>query len=190
MEIRLSLLVMLAALSSCASSPPQAPREFIDEQTANTLLVVTAPLVFARDRSDIAARARDYVNAVALEVDTAGQYRQYLLTYRWSTVDPRMAPPPPGAAGALLIIADGREIPMKPLDRLPVGMPLRAELLVPNHGVVSMHAYAVDVQTLHFIAASRSISLRLPQEPLDIPFGLWEDGRGALSQFLTRAATR
>ena len=190
MKVRLSLFVLLAAVTSCATAPPLAPKEFIDEQTANTLLAVASPLVFARDRSDIAARARDYVNLVGLEIDASGKYRQYLLTYRWSTVDPRMTPPPPSTAGALLIIADGREIELKPLDQLPVGLPLRGELLVPNHGAVSAHAYIADVAMLHFIAESRVISVRLPQEPLDRPFALWEDGRLALKQFLTHAATR
>jgi hypothetical protein len=190
MNIRLSLLVLLAALSSCAAGLPRAPREFIDEQTANTLLVVSSPLVFARARSDIAARAHDYLNAVAVEIDSSGQYRQYLLTYRWSTVDPRMAPPPSPAQGALLIIADGRDIRLTPLDHMPVGVPFRPELLVPNHGEVVAHAYAVDVPTLRYIADSRMISLRLPLEALDTPFGLWEDGRGALAEFLKRAASR
>lgn len=188
MNIRLSLLVLVAALSSCAATLPRVPREFIDEQTANTLLVVSSPLVFARGRSDIAARAHDYLNAVAVEIDSGGQYRQYLLTYRWSTVDPRMAAPPSPAAGALVIIADGREIRLTPLDHLPVGVPLRPELLVPNHGDVLAHAYAVDAATLRFIAASRTVSLRLPQEALDTAFDLWEDGRGALAEFLKRAS--
>jgi hypothetical protein len=91
---------------------------------------------------------------------------------------------PPPAAGDLLIIADGRETKLKPLDQLPLGLPLRAELLAPNHHVVSAHAFLVDVEMLRFIAASRAISARLPQEPLDLLFGLWEDGCGAPSVLL------
>jgi hypothetical protein len=188
MEIRLRLLVMLAALSSCATAPPQAPREFIDEHTANTPLAVASPLVSARDRLDVAARARGYVTLVGLEIDASGKYRQFLLTYRWSTADPRISPPTTAAAGDILIIADGREIKLKPLDQLPISFSLRAELLVPNNRVVSAHAFLVDVEVLRFMAASRAITVRLPQESLDMPFGLWEDGRGALTEFLKHAA--
>ena len=68
--------------------------EIFDEETGSTLLVVSKPLVFARDRSDVAAHARDYATLVAVEDDRSGQYTQYLLLYRWSTVDRRMSPPP------------------------------------------------------------------------------------------------
>ena len=186
----LRLLMGLAAVASGAAEAAPAPHEFMDEQTANTLLVTDSPLVFARERSDVAAHARDYVTIVALEVDTSGQYNQYLLTYRWSTVDPRMAPLPPPSAGELRILADGRTIELKAMEQLPVGLGMRAELLVPNHGEVVAHAYHVDVPTLRYIATSRTLVVRLPQEPLDIPLRLWKDGRSALTEFLAHAAPR
>ena len=40
---------------------------------------------------------------------------------------------------------------------------------------------------LHYIADSRELTVRMPQESLDTPFTVWEDGRGALTQFLERA---
>jgi hypothetical protein len=195
MNIRAALLLSLttaaslslaAALASCVSGPP-APKEVFDEQTAATLLVVAKPLVFARERSDVAAHARDYATLVAVEDDRSGEYTDYLLLYRWSTVDRRMSPPPAAEAGALRILADGRAIDLKPLDRLPVGLNKRRELHLPEHGDVTAHAYRVDVSLLHFLATSRELSLRMPQEPLDTPFGLWDDGRPALDQFLRRA---
>ncbi|MFI4891471.1 MAG: hypothetical protein ACHQIL_13155 [Steroidobacterales bacterium] len=189
MRIRFAMIGVLAALAACASRPPAAPREILDEQSANTLMVVAAPIVFARERSDVAARAHDFATVVAVEIDASGVYSPYLLLYRWSTVDPRMSPPPPAGAGALRIIADGRVVDLSPLDRFPVGLAKNRELSVPNHGDVLARAYKVDVATLRFIAASREIMLRLPQEPLDIPFRLWEDGRGALGEFVSRAAT-
>ena len=145
MTSRLCLLLLLAIASCAAPSAPQ-PREFIDETTANSLLVVGAPLVFARERSDVAAHARDYVTLVGVEIDASGSYQQFLLAYRWSTVDTRMVPPPPGSAGLLTLIADGRLIELKPLDKLPVGLNASDPLLVPNHGAVVTHGYATDVR--------------------------------------------
>jgi hypothetical protein len=184
--IRATLMVVLAALASCTIRTHEDPREIFEERTARTLLVVAAPLVFARERSDVAAHARDYVTLVAVEIDESGEYKQYLLSYRWSTVDRRMLAPPDPHAGSLRIVADGRVIDLKPLDYFPLSFEKRRELLVPNHGDIFARAYTVDLQMLNFIAASRNLTVRMPQEPLDIPLKLWEDGRGALAQFLKR----
>jgi hypothetical protein len=182
-----ALLLALTALASCTTRPTKGSTEIFDEQSASTLLVVAKPLVFARERSDVAAHSRDYATLVAVEDDRSGQYTQYLLLYRWSTVDRRMSPPPGPDEGELKILADGRTIDLKPLDRPPTSLAQRRALHVPEHGDVVYRSYRVDSATLQFIAASRDLALRMPQEPLDTPFTLWEDGRGELAQFLKRA---
>lgn len=187
MKLKSGLLSVVVALASCSRGAPPASHEIFDERTAGTLLVSGSPLVFARARSDVAAYARDYVTLVPVEVDTSGDYQDYLILYRWSTVDPRMLPPPEPGAGALKFIADGRVIDLQPESGLPVNVAARRELLVPNHGKVVSRAYKVDAATLRFIANSGEIVVRLPAEALDLPFTVWEDGRGALLQFLKRA---
>jgi hypothetical protein len=187
MDIRVAFILVLTAVTACGTAPPKSSHEIFDEQSASTLLVAGAPLVFARERSDVTAHARDYATFVAVEIDISGEYRQYLLLYRWSTVDRRMSPPPPADAGELRIYADGRTIDLIPLPRVPVDLRQRRGLHVPDHGDVVAHAYHVDVATLHFIASSHELTVRMPQEPLDTPFTLFEDGRSALTQFLQRA---
>jgi len=187
MKVPSGLLLTIAALVSCSSGTSPASHEIYDERTAGTLLVSGSPLVFARARSDVAAHARDYATLEAVEVDNSGDYVEYLMLYRWSTVDPRMLPPPDPAAGDLTIVADGRSIDLKADGALPFKVGNNRELLVPNHGHVLARAYKVDAATLRFIATSREIVVRLPGEALDTPFNLWEDGRGALLQFLKRA---
>ncbi len=183
-------LAALAALAACAAHSPRAPHELVDERTASTMLVSGSPLVFARSRSDVAAFAHDYATLVAVEIDTAGDYGQYLILYQWSTVDPRMSSPPSGPdLGELRIIADGRVIDLKPQGQLPINVEKRRELLVPNHGEVVPRAYKIDLATLRFIATSRDLAVRMPQGPLDTPYRLWEDGRGALLSFLKRSDT-
>ena len=149
-----------------------------------TLNVVSRPFVFARDRSDVAAHARDYATLVAAEIDRSGDYSDFLLLYRWSTVDRRMAPPPPRSAGALRIVADGRVIDLKPLERMPVSLTQSHALYVPPHGDVIPRAYAVDAALLQYIAACRSLTLHMPQEEPNTAFTLWQDGREALRNFL------
>ena len=187
MKIRAVLLLVLTALASCASRPPAASQEIFDESDASTLLVTAKPLVFARERSDLAAYARDYATVVAVEIDISGEYSDYLLLYRWSTVDRRMLPPPDPAGGALRIVADGRVFDFRPIDKLPVNFAQRRELHIPKHDDVVPRGYKVDGETLHFIATSQDLSLRMPREPFDAPFNLFEDGRRALLEFLKPA---
>jgi hypothetical protein len=188
MKLCAALLASLIVLPSCTTQPAADSSEIFDEETAMTELVAATPMVFARERSDVAAHARDYATLVAVEVDRSGEYGEYLLLYRWSTVDRRMSPPPARDAGKLRLFADGREIDLPPLDRLPVNMQQRRALHVPAHGDIVAHAYQVDASLLQFIAASRDLVLRMPQESLDTPFTLWADGRGSLQRFLERAA--
>jgi hypothetical protein len=183
------LAAALTALTGCAAGPPQT-REILDQETGNTFFVATGPLVFARNRADVAAFTRDYVTLVAVGVNESGKYSEYLLLYRWSTVDRRMLPPPDPNAGELRILADGRTINLQPLEQVPVGLASRVELHEPNHGDAIAHAYKIDLPTLHFLAASRTLEVRMPQEALDTPFGLWRDGRPDLERFVVAQGER
>jgi hypothetical protein len=174
----------MLALAACAAAPSQPGQELFDEQTGNTITVVSKPTVFARERNDVAAYSRDYATLVAVEVDHSGQFKDFLLLYRWSTVDKRMLPPPDPAAGKVRLVSEGRELDLEPLESLPVGLGAGRDLHVPAHGVAIIHAYAVDLGVLRFIGASRTLILQLPDEALNTPFTLWQDGRRALSQFV------
>jgi hypothetical protein len=186
MHIQSSWVLAFMALTACASLPAPDPKEVFDEQTGNTLSVVAEPIIFARERTDVAAHARDYATLVAVEVDHSGDFIDYVLLYRWSTVDPRMSAAADPQAGKLRIFAEGRVIELMPLEQLPVGLSQRAQLYEPKHGDAVASAYQIDAMTLRFIASSGVLTLRMPQEPLDAPYGLWRDGRKALAQFVRR----
>lgn len=183
---RLWLIAFIPPLiGACSATPPAPGHEIFDEQTGNTLTVVSKPIVFARERTDVAAHARDYATLVAVEVDHSGTFKDYLLLHRWSTVDKRMSPPPGPDAGEVRLFSEGRELNLKPLPSLPIGVDSRRrDLHVPPHGAAVTHAFAVDQETLRFLANSRALTLQMPQESLDTPFQIWADGRGALSEFL------
>jgi hypothetical protein len=182
---RLWLLPLIAlCLVSCGTLPASPAPEMIDEKTGNTVTVVARPIVFARDRTDVAAHARDYATLVAVEIDRSGNFKDFLLVYRWSTVDKRMSPPPGSSMGDLKLLGDGRVIELQALDSVPVGIQAENEMHLPRHGAALVHAYLVDHDLLRFIAASRTLTLQLPQESLDTPFNLWKDGRAELDVFL------
>src|SRR3977135_3182754 len=95
MHMRLGLILALATLWAGTCLPAARPsHEVFDEPTAKPPLGGPKPLVFARERTDVAAHARDYATMVAVEIDQSGKYSVYLLLYRWSTGDRRRSPPP------------------------------------------------------------------------------------------------
>lgn len=178
------IFILLAMLNACSSSPATPGKEILDERTGNTVTVVSKPIVFARERTDVAAYARDYATLVAVEVDHAGTFKNYLLLYRWSTVDKRMLPKPDPNAGALRLLGDGRKLDLLPLASVPIAVGMGRDLHLPRHGASIIRAFAVDQAVLRYIALAQELSLQMPQEELDSPFRLWEDGRGALDAFL------
>jgi hypothetical protein len=185
-----SIVIVTFMLAACSIDRASQGREVFDEQTGNTLTVVSKPLVFARERSDVAANARDYATVVAVQIDHSGTFTDYLLLYRWSTVDRRMLTPQEGGGGGTLrLISEGRELKLQPLDSLPVGLDSIRILHSPRHGAALIRAYVVDVDTLRSIAASDTLALQLPQEILDTPFHIWEDGRRALAQFVQQTSS-
>ncbi len=189
MHIRLALIVALAALQACSSSA-DAPLKRSWMNKAATRCWWSRSRWCLRATTDVAAYARDYATLVAVEVDQSGKYSDFLLLYRWSTVDRRMSSPPDPNAGELRILAEGRAIDLMPLEQIPVSLSRRRELHVPDHGDVVAHAYPIDTATLGFIASSRDLSVQMPQERLDTPFTLWEDGRAALGRFVQRAGAQ
>jgi len=187
-RVLLTLAAMMT-LAACVSGPADV-REILDENTGNTFFVAAKPLMFARERTDVAAHARDYATLVAVAVDESGKFNHYLVMHRWSTVDRRMLPAPNANAGELLILAEGRRIELSPLEEVPVTLSSRPELHGPKHSDAITRAYKIDLPTLRFIAASTRLAVRLPQEPLDVPFQLWADGRAALAGFVEAQTTR
>jgi hypothetical protein len=178
-----SAMAAIMGLTACATGPAEV-RQILDEETGNTFFVVAKPLVFARERTDVAAHARDYATLVAVAVDESGNINEYLVVHRWSTVDRRMLPAPNANAGELRILAEGRWINLLPLEQFPVTLSSRPGLHGPKHSDVITRAYKVDLPTLRFIAASPVLAVRMPQEPLDTPFSLWADGRASLAEFV------
>lgn len=188
MRYRGALLLLMAALAGCSVVHRDAGSgRFLDQETGDSTLVVTTPLLFARERTDVAAHARDYATLVAVETSNGGKYAQFLLLYRWSTVDKRMSAPPASDAGHLRLLADARQLDFTPLDPMPFTLSRRKAMRIPPKADVVAWAYPVDVATLRFIAQSKQLRLRMAQDAFDAPFSLWKaDGRAGLQQFLQR----
>src|SRR6266404_5022936 len=106
------VIVELAiALGACAAARDSvAPSEYLDQTTAATITVAAKPLVFARERPELAAHARDYVTLAAASVNRGGTIEYYIFAYLWSTVDNRNRNAVAPASDNLSITADDRRI--------------------------------------------------------------------------------
>ena len=102
-----ALLVVFACAAPAGDSPP---REYLDEETGATVTLQSEALVFAYSRRELAANARDYVSLQAAAVNRAGKVSYVLISYVWSTVDPRMREEPLPSIDLVLLHADDRRI--------------------------------------------------------------------------------
>src|ERR1700751_2797670 len=147
-----ALLVLSAWAAHSGESPP---REYLDEETGATVTLEREPLVFAYSRRELAANARDYVSLQAAAVNRGGKVSYVLISYVWSTVDPRMREEPLPSADLLLLHADDRHIQLNarghPAHEAGIGMVVDA----PPGSNSTPTVYSTDLATLRFIAESR-----------------------------------
>jgi hypothetical protein len=158
-------------------------RQYVDEITAASITVAVEPLIFARERSDLAANSRDYVTLTAIEVNVQGK-RSYLWSaYIWSTIDRRDRRQLVAPGDELVLVADGRPIPLRSdaqtlrdrgLGESPTPAPTRTA--VPA-------LFAADLESIGYVARASELRIELIHAGSNDAFVLWKDGRAALRAF-------
>jgi hypothetical protein len=170
-------------LGACAALPAPSPVEYLDERTGVTLVVADAPLVLARERRDLAANARDYLTLVGVIRDESGRLLPILLIHRWSTIDARVTPDAAATPASLVIVADGRDIRLEPLEPPPRELAARdPRLWWPEDARAVTLAYRADAAVLRYIAESARVSAFFDAPGGDLPYSVWRDGRAALAR--------
>ena len=174
---------LTVSVGAAGRAPAPEPQEYLDEQTGATVTVGDAPLIFARERSERAANARDYVTLTAASVDRGGKLEYVLIAYVWSTLDPRYAPAS-ALADSLLLIADDRRIRLDANGKTPADLGIARPVQAPPGQDVKPLVFPTDLATLRFIAAARSLAVqtRLGEDTVD--YELWDDQRRALDRYV------
>ena len=179
-----ALGVLLAVFASGAHAGDKPPREYLDEETGATVTLESEPLVFAYKRPELAANARDYLTLQAAAVNRVGKVSYVLISYVWSTVDPRVREEPLLTPDQLLLHADDRRIPLNArghsAHEAGIGMVVDA----PSGSTGPPTVYATDLATLRFISESRHLALALDTERSTLIYELWEDRRADLARFV------
>jgi hypothetical protein len=181
--LKLILACALGWQAACTSLPTEhKPREILDERSGATITMVDKPLVFWRDRTELAANLRDYVTMVAASLNNAGKIEYVWVSYVWSTLDPKLA----GYANAeqLVITADDRRITLTAVGTNAVEAGISVPVRAPS-GVGSIsRVYSADLATLRFIGAAGNVRLQVGADDAAPYYELWEDQRGSLAEFV------
>jgi hypothetical protein len=186
--VRLGILALLAGAlvlaAGCTSALviPQ-PQEYLDEQTGATVTAVDSPLVFARARTELAANLRDYVTLAAASVNRGGKVEYVLIAYVWSTIDVRYAPAS-ALADSLLLIADDRRIKLSANGKTPSELGIARAVHAPPGQDAKPLVFPTDLDTLHFIAAARSLAAQATLGEDTVTYELWDDQRRALDRYV------
>jgi hypothetical protein len=180
------LALLCAAL--LASHPEVAAagdpvRQYLDEVTAASITAAVEPLIFARERSDLAVNARDYVILTPIEVNVMGKRNYFWSAYIWSTIDRRDREPVVAPDDELVLVADGRPIALRSdaktlrdhgLAQAPTRAPARTA--VPA-------LYLADRESIGYVAHAAELHVELIHDGGNEQFALWKDGRAAVRAF-------
>src|SRR5262245_36817411 len=149
--------VALSARAAPLIEPAEKVREYVDEITAVHITVAADPLVFARERSDLAANARDYVTLAPLQINRTGKRSYFWSGYLWTTIDRRDGDPLLKRGDQLVLVADGRPIPLvsdgKPLKEHGVGQP---PVRVPIRTALPV-LFASDLEVMDYVAHATEV---------------------------------
>ena len=183
--IAASVLACSFLIASCGTTSDSTKAvEYFDEQTGATVSVVDTPLVFAYSRPELAANLRDYISLVAVAVNRSGTVQYWLVAYFWSTVDRRDDGTPALQPSSLVVAADDRRInlPLTTTSAHEAGFDQQVHAPSGFKGVPSV--FRTDLHTLGFIAASRTLTVRLGVDDSAPQYEIWEDARPQLSNFV------
>ncbi len=173
---------LLLPMGMAVARDPAPPAEYLDEQTGATVTVVDKPLVFARERSERAANLRDYVNLTAAAVNRGGKVEYVLIAYVWSTLDARFEPAL--SASSLLLVADDRRIALNANGKQPSDLGIAQAVHAPPGHEQQPLVFPIDLPTLRFIAAARSLAVQAADQDDSFDYELWDDQRRSLGRFV------
>ncbi|MEZ5500648.1 MAG: hypothetical protein R3E77_14645 [Steroidobacteraceae bacterium] len=178
-------LLPTLAVAACAAAPVPDAQVFLDPNTGVTLTIAHEPIVFARERKDVAANARDYLTATAVSENRAGSINTVLVVYRWSTIDSRVGGEIETDLTKLVVVADGRDIRFPAMSEVLDSFRTETRFGAPPVSQYSTGAFAIDWATLNYMAGSEHLAAFFDGDKATRPYGLWQDGRQALREFLS-----
>jgi hypothetical protein len=180
---------MLAALVLCLLAAARSPaaddatREYVDEITAASITTSTDALVFARERTDLAVNARDYITLLPVEINRTGTRTCFWSGYLWSTIDRRSRQSWLAEGDELVLLADGRPIRLR-----MTGKTLKdqgaAQPISPSPARTALPVlFAATAEEIAYVAQANEVRVELLHSGTNEPFVLWKGKPGSLRGF-------
>ena len=181
--IAVAALVLSLALTQTSPAAEDGVREYIDEITAANITVSSKILIFARERTDLAANARDYITLAPVEINRTGTRKYFWSGYLWSTIDRRNRQPLLQEGDELVLLADGRPIPLhgngKTLKDLGAGEPITPS---PARAAIPV-LFPVNPEEIAYVARATEVHIELLHAGTSESFTLWKGKPAMLAAF-------
>ena len=178
----------VSALAGCATAPETGVVSVLDNKTAVTITHVSQPIILTARRPDLAAFGRRHLHVGAVEVNTMGDYRYFLVVYDWATYGP--VPDALSSAAdtaTLILLTDGEAESFEPLAGGRRDAGVTETLFEPPVGDAAETWYAIEESSLLRVVASRQLSARKrAADGSEQTFELWKDRRAELADFVDR----
>ena len=185
---RIAIFVALLWTSPTSQAANDPVREYVDELTAASVTVTVESLVFARERTDLAVNARDYVTLAPLEINRTGKREYFWSGYLWSTIDRRDRQPLLAKGDELILLADGRPIYLRSdgttvrdhgIGQPPTPAPTRTAEPV---------LFATDPEAISYVAHATELHIELIHAGSSDNLSLWKGKPAKLGAFVERVA--
>lgn len=175
------LLCLLAVATSHAAD--EAVREYVDEITAASITASTDTLLFARERTDLAVNARDYITLIPVEINRTGTRTCFWSGYLWSTIDRRGRQSWLAEGDELVLLADGRPIRLrssgKTLEDQGAAQPISPS---PARTAIPV-LFPATPEEIAYVAHAAEVRVALLHSGTSESFVLWKGRPGALRAF-------
>lgn len=171
-------------LAGCAA-PPAEIRSELDPRTAVTTQYMGEPWVYAREATEIAVHARDYLSVGVVEVNRQGKRSYFLGVVGWSTIDrsgiPNARPPIPSD-----LTVDGRSATLVALGHEPKAIGVSLSLFRPPTGYTGETWYALRPDDVRALGAHQPAWIEFVQDDVRHRFDLWRGGPELLAPLVER----
>jgi hypothetical protein len=146
-------------LAACGGSQPLV-KDSLDPQTGVTITRSTKPLILYRDRSAVAAHARDYVYVGPVETNNMGRRRYFLWLGVWSTSESSSRASELDEFESIVIYADGEPLGLNVAGWNPAAIGVSGTVYVKPVASATDAFYAVTIDQIRVIAEATDVELR------------------------------
>lgn len=172
--VALSCLGALLMAGCATTQTEDGVREYLDEETAATVTVGVRAMIFARERPELAVNARDYLTLVPVDVNRSGAHAQYFYAYAWSTIDKRGRDDEADQVPHFALVADGRHIPLVPVNSPARDLGLGAAPLPPPVRSAQPFIAATTREIVEFVAHSEEVRAVAEVGDVSARYALWQ----------------